>query len=98
MHEKEPTANRRKSALRARRIGFAYPHSRSSCLVANQRFAPLRASLFANLRFALRLGSTTLSCRLTPLETPARPFIGTVRANPVAAPAALVREMLIDHC
>ena len=26
----------------------------------------LRASLFANLRFALRLGSTTLACRLTP--------------------------------
>jgi len=35
-------------------IGFAYPHSRSSCLP----------------------------------DTTARPFIGTVRTNPVAAPAA----------
>ena len=37
-------------------------HGRKSIdLVANQRFAQLRASLFANLRFALRLGSTTLA-------------------------------------
>ena len=27
----------------------------------------------------------------------ARPFIGNVRANPVAAPAAPIREMFIQH-
>ena len=50
--EKKPTANRRESALRARKIGFADPHSRKPALQ---------------------------SCSS---------LIGTVRANPVAAPAA----------
>jgi hypothetical protein len=42
----------------------------SVCSAEVGRFASnppqLSASLFANLRFALRLGSTTLACRLTP--------------------------------
>ena len=42
-HEEKPTANRRESALQARRIGFAYPHSRKS--LANLRFAQLRPPL-----------------------------------------------------
>jgi len=70
MHEKEPTANRRESALRARRIGFAYPHSRSSC-----------PSQIKDL-----LG----------YDTTARPFIGTVRANPVGAPAPPIVELPLD--
>ena len=47
-------------ALRAPRIGFALPHSRSLGLI----------------------------------DPTARPFIGTVRANPVAAPAAPLRGIL----
>jgi len=50
--EKKTTANRRESALRAMRIGFAYPHFRNPA---------------------------SLSCSS---------LIGSVRANPVAAPAA----------
>ncbi len=96
--EKKPTANRRTrkpsvcSPLRtcsprlnpaslwlAPRIGFAFPHLNSAGLIANQRFAQLRASLSAH---------------------PARPagssLIGTVRANPVAAPAAPVRERFLN--
>ncbi len=39
----KPTANRRESALRARRIGFASPHSRKS--LARQSLARLRPPL-----------------------------------------------------
>ncbi|MPM05812.1 hypothetical protein SDC9_52107 [bioreactor metagenome] len=62
------------SVCLAKIAGYAVdPPSRR--LASPFRFAPglaqLRASLFANLRFALRLGSTTLACRLTPQSPPA---------------------------
>ena len=55
----KPTANRRESALRARKIGFAYPHFRNPA---------------------------SLSCSS---------LIGSVRANPVAAPAAPNGDFLL---
>ena len=39
IQEIKTTANRRESAIRARQIGFADPHSRSLGLVANQRLS-----------------------------------------------------------
>ncbi len=56
-HEKNQPRIGANPALRAPRIGFAFPHSRSLGLI----------------------------------DPTARPFIGNVRANPVAAPAAPLR-------
>jgi len=60
-HEKKPTANRRESALRANKIGFALPHFRNpaslSCsfLIGNVRANPVGAPAPPNDDFLLRL-------------------------------------------